>query len=70
MGETQSFIYYDDQLFKEKKERAYQVPSSEEKGASNIIRCFEAKDGFVGYLKEEKSEIVMNTAWKLFKYVC
>ena len=73
MGQTGSFTSYEDALLKETKERAYEVPESAETGTTNTIRSFEGKDGFVGYLKtmdeDEKTEIELDTAWKLFKYV-
>lgn len=71
MGQSQSFTTYEDQLLKETKKRAYEVPNSAEKGTTSIYRNFEAKEGFVGYLKaaEEKEEVDLDTAWKLFTYV-
>lgn len=69
MGNSQSFTSYEDELLKQVKPRAYEVPNSAEKGATSIYRCFDGKDGFPGYLKdvEEKNEIELDTAWKLFK---
>ena len=69
MGNSGSFTSYEDELLKQNKPRAFEVPNSAEKGATSIYRCFEGKDGFIGYLKDgdEKNEVELDTAWKLFK---
>ena len=52
---------YDDQLFKDSKQRTFFVPNSSKDGKSPIIRNFSAKDGFVGFLKDKNSGAELDT---------